>query len=106
MQKELDRQILASCAEGHVELNAMIAQVAKGTGDVDPASARAKAMAVITLLLEKGLIRAGRPTPDGKAFVAWSLEAKEAIARIRRETPGDSVWFAATKEGNRVSSKY
>lgn len=105
MLTEIDRRILASCAQGHVRFSAMVSQVAERSGDADPASVRAKTMAVISALLDQGLIRAGAPTPDGKAFVAWSLGAKEAVARIKQEMPGDVVWFAATKEGNRVSAK-
>ncbi len=110
MLKELERRILASCADGHVELSVMLAKVAEASGASEPGSLRQKAMAIVTNLLDLGLIRAGRPTPDGKAFVAWNLESKESVARIYREwdslgrapKSGDIVWFAATKEGVRV----
>lgn len=106
--KELDKKILGSCAERHVGLSAVLTEISEASRDVEPGSLRVKALATLTQLLDEGLIRAGKPTPDGKAFVAWSLSSKESLDRIKRDweaagpKPGDIVWFAATKEGVRI----
>lgn len=113
MLKELDRRILTLCAESHIGLSSMIGHIAGASRDGTPAELQSKTLAVVDQLLKEGLIRAGRPTPDGKAFVAWDLAAKESMERIKREwdtlgrapAPGDITWFAATKEGVRAAGK-
>lgn len=108
--KGLDRRILASCVDRCVALSSVLSQIAEESKDSPPASLRAKALGVLGGLLDEGLIRAGRPTPDGKAFVSWSLEAKDSLERIKREweatgrpaVTSDFVWFAATKQGARA----
>ncbi|MBI4346740.1 MAG: hypothetical protein HY553_07780 [Elusimicrobia bacterium] len=110
MLNGLDRRILTSCVDRYVGLSFVLSQIAEESKDSAPLALRAKAIAVLGQLLKDGLIRAGRPTPDGKAFVAWSLEAKDSLQRIEQEwtatgrpaVSADFVWFAATKQGARV----
>jgi len=110
LSKGLDRKILESCVDRYVGLSSVLRQIAEESKDLEPAPLRAQAIAVLGRLLDGGLIRAGKPTPDGKAFVSWSLEAKDSLQRIEQgwEASGrpaltsDFVWFAATKQGARV----
>ena len=112
MIKELDRQVLTLCAKGSIGLDSMVGHVGEYCKEDDKIAVRKKALAVLGQLLTDGLVRAGRPTPDGKAFIAWDLAAADSIARIEREwktlgrepAPGDIAWFAATKEGVRVAA--
>lgn len=108
MTKELHRRVLDLCVKDHVGLASLLVHF----GDANEGGVRRAALAVLKQLLMDGLVRAGRPTPDGKAFVAWDLGAADAFARIEREwlalgrapAPGDIAWFAATKEGVRVAA--
>jgi len=111
MIKEPNSRVLTLCAGAPTGLSAIVGNVAEFYRDADRGALRGKAMSVVQNLMKEGLIRAGRPTPDGKAFVAWDLAADESVARIQREwdalgrdpQSGDIAWFAATKEGVRVA---
>ncbi|MBI4425620.1 MAG: hypothetical protein HY554_17955 [Elusimicrobia bacterium] len=113
MIKELDRRILTSCSEADLGLASIVALVRESFPKDDPLALRRRVMGVLTPLVDGGLLRAGRPTPDGKAFVAWGLTAKESVVRIEREWDalgheprhGDVAWFATTKAGVKTTAQ-
>ena len=112
MLKELDGRILALCVDGDIGLSVLVSRIGEYSREDDKYALRGKALAVLERLLKDGLVRAGRPTPDGKAFVTWDLAADQSLERIKREwdnlsrepAAGDIAWFAATKEGVRVAA--
>lgn len=76
-------------------------------GASDP---RARTLAVLGDLLERGLIEAGDVTDGG--FIAWDASSKDALERIKEKwtigpplemTIGEVGWFQATQEGLAVA---
>jgi hypothetical protein len=87
--------------DDHVGLWEVVRAVREDLGVSDPAAVRDATLRLVRVLLTEQGLEAGFPTPDGRGFRAWPLDAEESIGRIEREwdllgrspSIGEVVWF-------------
>ncbi len=94
------------CTEDHVGLWLIVNHVRERFPDSSAQEIRQITLGVLDELLEKGIIQAGFPTPDGRSFEPWTTPAADTISRIedawealhRDPTIGEVVWFTTPEE--------
>jgi len=99
----LKREILEECRGDHVGLWAVVRDVREAFPNAGDEEVREIVLALMEEFLDKRLVVAGFPTPDGRRFDAWTTAASETISRIddawtklRRDPDiGEVVWFTA-----------
>jgi len=109
--EELEKEILALCADDDTELWLIIKRISKDSYSFTtiPETDRQKTMTVLRRLLENNIVNAG--FLQGSNFEILSLSVDETIAYIEAEwdklgkTPnmGDICWFRATPKGEKLA---
>lgn len=108
-QDELKKEILVLCREDYIGLWVILEEVKGRFEKADSTEQRRRTLEVIRELLDKTLIQAGWPTPDGKGFEPWQLSVDETIRRIDMEWDAlgrepnlwEIVWFTTTDADDR-----
>ena len=101
--ENLKKQVLSECRDDHVGLWSVVREVREAFPEAGDEEVRETTLAILLELLERRLVRAGFPTPDGRGFSSWDTEAAESIDRIddawialhRDPDIGEIVWFTA-----------
>ncbi len=104
--ESISNGFLAECREDYVGLWKLIWRIGKETHETDPHTIRSLAIALLTNLLNRDLVKAGMPNAAGD-FEEWRASSDEIIRRIETEWDrlgkepdiGDVVWFTTTKKG-------
>jgi hypothetical protein len=105
--ESISNGFLAECREDYVGLWKLIWRIGNETRETDPDTIRSLAIALLTNLLNKGLIKAGMPNATGE-FEEWRASPDEIIRRIearwdrlgKEPDIGDVVWFTTTEKGD------
>ncbi len=111
--EQIKREFLAECTDDYVGLWSLIRRIRFGLKQLDPQKVREITIALITELLEEGLIKAGIPKMTG-ALEEWRLSAERTVERIQDEwnklgvepNMGDIVWFTTTEAGDIKAKEY
>jgi hypothetical protein len=104
--------IVKLCREDHVGLWLVVNHVREAFPRAETTELRQVTLGVLEELLERGLIRAGFPAPDGCGFATWSTTPVETITRIedaweslhRDPDIGEIVWFTALSQNAKDDS--
>lgn len=107
--EDLKKQVLSECRDDHVGLWSVVREVRETFPDAASEEVRDVTLAILHELLERKLVRAGFPTPDGRGFISWVTGAAESIDRIedawialhRDPDIGEIAWFTALGWSNK-----
>lgn len=89
---ELKAQVLTECRADHVGLWSVVREVREAFPRAGDEEVREITLAILLELLERRLVRAGLPTPDGRGFASWETQPAETIDGI------DDAWLALHRD--------
>lgn len=104
---QLLESLREECKDDHVGLWRVVRAVREDLGVSRDSEVRRETGQVLRSLLNQQGMRVGRPTPDGRGFLAWQLPPEEAVQRILSEWDalghdpdiGDVAWLTAEEQG-------
>jgi hypothetical protein len=106
--------ILRSCYDDYTGLWEVIRIVQRHAPGLDGRELMGTTLRCVKDLIETDLVELGAPTPNGREFRRWNLQADESLSRIEREwsavkaarnrhpTIGEIVWLTTSARGDQL----